>query len=548
MPRDRFALRYPYPWPMLLLLLVVGAFPSAAQRLTLEHVLPLPDGSEIIAYDAANHTLLVTGVETIRTYTWDAGPQPPTPAVTIELQDTFATRDTLRDISSVAVDPLGRGFGATTLIPSNNGTRRGRVAFFDLATGDRLATIQAGYHPDSLVFTPDGRTLVIVNEGEFTSGGDRDAPGSVSLIDITPNPEGPTPRFTYAGDFPLVWHAMEPSVTLDELRINDPTTTQPYRHAEPEYAVVIGDPGSYRVVVAFQENNALGVFNLQRQRWSALASLGTWPITLDASDQDGPAIDDHVLALPMPDTLVAFDHPAVPSQPILATADEGDFRVDNGDRKRVQNFTNPPPQAEGLARLRVSIPDSDPDRDGTLNRHPGAVAPGTRGVSLWAVPTRGNAPAHRLGHTGSLEPYLLQEDPQRHNLNSKSAPTPGSPDDPPAEATSDSRSDDKGPEPEGLAALPPFDHDDDPGTPPRTYLLVALERQNGLVLLDATDPTQPTPVAYRNDLAQLAAPECILVVPPGDTPDHATRFVVAYEGNDAGQRIGMGVYRLEPNP
>ncbi|MEM8494165.1 MAG: hypothetical protein AAF663_02110 [Planctomycetota bacterium] len=512
-----------------------------AQQLVLEHVVPLPDGSEIAAYDPHQNLLLVTGAETIRSFAWDGGPQAPQAARTIQLADRFQPHDTLRDISSVAVDPLGRGFGAATLIPSNNGQRRGRVVFFDLADGKLLASVEAGYHPDSLVFTPDGQSVVVVNEGEFTVGGDRDAPGSVSLIEIRPPDETARPSFAYAGDFLLVWHALEPGVKLDALRINDSTTTQPYRHAEPEYAVVLGQS----VVVAFQENNALGVFDLTRKRWSALASLGVWPITIDASDQDGPAIGDAVFGLPTPDTLVALPDPRPPQQRerlgyLLATADEGDFRVDDGDRRRVGDFEHGE-TFNAARRLRVSVPDSDLDGDGKLDH---AVATGTRGVSIWAVPTRGSLQAKRIGHTGSLEPYLLQQDSRLHNINSKSAP----PEDPAAEDTADNRSDDKGPEPEGLAAFPPFDHDADPATPARTYLLVALERQNGLVLLDATDPTRPTPVAYRNDLPRLAAPECVVVIPATQTPDQATRFIVAYEGNDAGQRLGLGVYRLDATP
>ncbi|MEM1026884.1 MAG: hypothetical protein AAGJ38_02270 [Planctomycetota bacterium] len=531
-----------------LLAAVLMPLTAGSQQLTLEHVLELPDGSEIIAYDPHQDVLLVTGSATIRTFAWDGGAAKPEAQHTIELAETFAPRDTLRDISSVAVDPLGRGFGAATLIPGDNGQRRGRVVFFELATGDRLATIEAGYHPDSLTFSADGKTVVVVNEGEFTppevgGGGDRDAPGSLSLINITQEDDGSTPRFVYAGDFPLVWHALEPGVTLDALRINDPTTTQPYRHAEPEYAVVL----DHRVAVAFQENNALGVFDLRRKRWSALASLGIRPMTVDASDQDGPTIDDDVFGLPTPDTLIAFRDPRPtesrePLGMILATADEGDFRVDDGDRQRVADFINASDaQFADVQRLRVSIPDSDPNNDGRLDR---VVATGTRGVSLWAVPTRGCAFAKRIGHTGSLETYLLEQDPDRHNLNSKSAV----PEDDPAEQTVDARSDDKGPEPEGLAAFPPFDHDDNPATPARTYLLVALERQNGLVLIDATDPAQPTPAAYRNDLPQLAAPECVIVIPRQHTPDQATRFIVAYEGNDAGQRLGLGVYRLDTTP
>jgi hypothetical protein len=53
-----------------------------------------------------------------------------------------------------------------------------------------LATLDVGFHPDSISFSPDGSKLIVVNEGEFnsavanaaTSG---NAPGSISIIDLT---------------------------------------------------------------------------------------------------------------------------------------------------------------------------------------------------------------------------------------------------------------------------------------------------------------------------------------------------------------------------
>ena len=84
---------------------------------------------------------------------------------------------TVDSASSTAVDPLQRGFGAVSLIPTDNGGTEGKVAFFDYSgsTGDTdrtLAVVNVGFHPDSVTFSADGSKLYVANEGEFTSGGD----------------------------------------------------------------------------------------------------------------------------------------------------------------------------------------------------------------------------------------------------------------------------------------------------------------------------------------------------------------------------------------
>ncbi len=94
---------------------------------------------------------------------------------------------TVRDASSTALDPLQRGFGVVSLIPTTNGTTQGKIGFFDYRTGSvgSLVTLDVGFHPDSVKFSADGQKLYVVNEGEFTSGGATDAPGSISIIDLS---------------------------------------------------------------------------------------------------------------------------------------------------------------------------------------------------------------------------------------------------------------------------------------------------------------------------------------------------------------------------
>ena len=86
-------------------------------------------------------------------------------------------------VSSVAADPNGRGFGVATIIPTDNTRVLGKVAFFELATGNVVRTVDVGFHPDAVKFTPDGTKVIVANEGEFTANAAQ-APGSVSVVNV----------------------------------------------------------------------------------------------------------------------------------------------------------------------------------------------------------------------------------------------------------------------------------------------------------------------------------------------------------------------------
>lgn len=98
----------------------------------------------------------------------------------------------------------------------------------------------------------------------------------------------------------------------------------------------------------------------------------------------------------------------------------------------------------------------------------------------------------------------------------------------------DDRSDDKGPEPEGLAVGKAFG---------RTYAFVGLERVGGVLVYDLTDPSAPRLVQYVNNrvftidpqAGTLAAtvgdlgPEGLTFIPSEDSPNGRPLLVVANE-------------------
>jgi MYXO-CTERM domain-containing protein len=507
----------------------------------------------------------------------------------IDLKTVFgASSSTMNGVSSVAADPMGRGFGAAALIPTNNTVTQGKVVLYDYTstfsgTSRVLNTLDVGFHPDSISFSADGTKLIVVNEGEFnasvanpfTSG---NAPGSISIIDLSSigdltQVSSLTSAAVSTFDFSSTHLAS--GVTLQGIRnpfiSAVPTGTDGgsntlvpnfnlssvyndanfFKGMEPEFAAMIGD----KIHVTLQENNAIATFDTTINKWTSVRSLGTLTQTIDASDQDGPggtaqlSINDTVKGLPMPDTVRGV---TIGGNRYLITANEGDARGDNGDVNRlgdtggtnsmnnVLDITNAFPatatgtrdNATGLGRLNVSRIDGDTGANGGTagdGKIDEPVMIGTRSFSIWNADT-----GALVWDSGSLEPLLADKDSTRHNMNSGST------------AFFDTRSDDKGPEPEALAVGQIGSN---------FYAFVGMERQNGLLMYDITNPNNPFFVAYTNTSAlsnSLVSPEAMLFISAIDSPTGGALLLTGHEGltdtaNGAVTVSGISVHSV-PEP
>lgn len=521
-------------------ILALGAFASTArsQSLTLESDITITDGGEIISFTTDGDTVAsnVGGLAGfgVQLYTLNADGTL-TAREFVDLASQFG--GAIASVSSVALDPLNRGFGVASVIPTANGTTQGVVAFFDYRAGSVvvLDTLTVGFHPDSVIFSRDGSKVLVANEGEFTSGGDTDAPGSVSIINLSGIAE--------AGDVAAALDNMDvttidfspanlgPGVDLDDLRFNDDTFTagNAHRHVEPEYL----SEGDGKVYATLQENNAIAEISLtgpQANKITAIFPLGTITQTIDASDRDngsnGPAalIDDVVKGIPMPDTVTSFVSGGVR---YLVTANEGDFRPDDADRIRIGDaaFTGVETGVTidrsnaVLGRLRVVRDLSDPDDDGLIDD---VIMPGTRSFSVWNAST-----GALVADTGSFEELLLTLSPTLHNMNGESSSN--------GTTTFDGRSPDKGPEPEAIATGSINGH---------RYIFVAMERQGAILMYNLDNPADPTFVTSINNLTDgLVAPESITFLPASDSPTGEPTLLVGYE---VGGKIG--VYTVEGEP
>lgn len=467
--------------------------------------------------------------------------------------------------SSVAADPLGRGFGAVSLIPAASTTTGGKVAFFDYrgatANGARnLVVVDVGFHPDSVKFSADGTKLFVANEGEFIAASGVNAPGSLSVINLAGiTGVGDVSGLTNAAVSTFDFQAgnLSGGTTLDGLRnhsilavgtsgtfistvpnFNTLAGSDPdfYKGIEPEFIAQAGN----KLYVTLQENNAVGVFNTDTSKWEKIHKLGTIEQVIDASDQDGPGgtasaqINKTVKGLPMPDAIATY---TVSGTTYFVTANEGDARTDDRDISRFGDIagndsmnniidTNSPSNFpatqtglranDQLGRLSVSRLDGDTDGDGKID-DPTMI--GTRSFSIWNADTGALVFDSGDSPLTNLETVLLAQDPTLFNMNNGLA------------SAFDTRSDDKGPEPEALT-LGEFGG--------RTYAFLGMERQNGILMYDITDPTATIFVDYLNTVGNgLISPESLYFISAEDNPTNAPLILAGFEG--PGTEAGRGI-------
>jgi DNA-binding beta-propeller fold protein YncE len=420
-------------------------------------------------------------------------------------------------LTSIAVGALGSPnsvavAGGIVAVAIEDGvvTNPGRVAFFDTA-GNRLKVVRVGALPDMLTFTPDGRRVLVANEGEADEG--VDPVGSVSIIDLSAGVANATVQTLGF----IRFNRERSTLKAAGVRFVDPNATVA-QDLEPEYIAVAAD--GRRAWVTLQENNALALIDLVRPRITGIVPLGAKDHRaaasgLDASDEDGGIFIRRwpVFGLYMPDSIAAY---RTGGGTYLITANEGDSR---GEDVEVQDLALDPvafPDAaflqeeRNLGVLEVSAIDGDPDGDGRYNR---LFAYGARSFSIWS------ATGDLVWDSGDrLEQITARRYPADFNATNDE------------NGSFDDRSPAKGPEPEGVAVG---------SVSGRTYAFVGLERIGGIVVFDVTDPTRPRFIAYTNNrdfagdpaagTAGDLGPEGLLFIPAAAAPTGVPLLVVANE-------------------
>jgi hypothetical protein len=386
-------------------------------------------------------------------------------------------------------------------------TNNGQVLFYRVNAVDCALTsdgaVTVGALPDMLTFTPDGKKILVANEGEPNADYTIDPEGSVSIIDVFSRAVANADFRRFNGR------------ALKDVRIFGPNATVA-QDLEPEYIAV--SPDSRTAYVTLQENNAIAIVDIARAEVTDVVGLGfkahaEEPNGFDASDRDG-GINIRtwpVKGMYQPDAIAAFQRG---NATFLVTANEGDARDYAGFREEttVSRLILDPaafPNADelkeeaNLGRLTVTRANGDTDGDGDYDE---IYAFGGRSFSVL------NRQARMVYDSGAdFETLTAQLRPTEFNSQYRGTYPNGG-----YVPEFDRRSDNKGPEPEAIAV------GELGGV---TYAFVGLERVGGIFAYSLSSPSAPRFVSYLDNSRVDVSPEGLLFVPR--TPDSGWLIVTS---------------------
>lgn len=526
-------------------------------------------GAEIAAYDAQRALLYVVSGGTVLEVLDLSNPSAPAQVAAIDIAEfgapvgganSVAFKDGLLAVALAAENQTDNGVVALVNIDqaiaaqgAGQGASQGadQSASEDLLDAVKVFTV--GALPDMVTFTPDGTKVLVANEGEPDTIENEDGTesvvdpdGSISVIDVSGEFASLSQAAVSTADF-LRFNGQEAELRASGVRIfPDAAAAQDF---EPEYIAV--SPDGTKAFVTLQENNAIAIIDIATATVESIKPLGLKDFSapgngIDASDRDGAidiegdkggqiSIDNElVFGLYMPDSIASFDSAG---ETFYVIANEGDDRGDadadaRGDAIRVKDLADVTSfgrsglslderfdaaveagllDDEALGRLVISSLDGDTDGDGDLDQ---IVAYGGRSFSV-------------LDSSGTI---VFDSGDQIARITAELSPELFNADDgDPAEF--DSRSDNKGAEPEAITTGVVD------GTP---YAFVGLERAGGGVLVyNLSNPREPAFVQYVRNDADIA-PEGLVFISAEESPNGQPLLTVANEFSNT-----VAVYEID---
>lgn len=401
----------------------------------------------------------------------------------------------------------------------------GKVVFLDY-NGNFISQVEVGAMPDMITFNKDYTKILTANEGEPNADYSIDPVGSVSIIDLSAGYANLTNGSVTTLDM-SIYNGQETSLRAQGIRVFS-TSASVGQDFEPEYITISEDNST--AYVTLQENNALLKINLTNNTIVSLSPLGysSYGVGsnngMDASDQSGQVLITGNLPIKgvyMPD---AIAYKTIGGQNYIFTANEGDSRefgtVIDANRLSSSTFTNLldatvfPDQNilrnnKFLGRLSALKYSGDTDGDGDYDE---IHVMGGRSFSIFN-PTTGAL----VFDSKDLIEQITASHPTFGAIFNASNST-GTP-------ALKNRSDDKGPEPEGITV-----HEFDG----KIYAFVALERIGGVMIFNVSNPSNPIYVGYQNNRSTTVSgpdlgAEGILTINAADSPNGKDIVILANE-------------------
>lgn len=460
-------------------------------------------------------------------------------AITLSLNE-----NTPGDANSIAIDANNQLL-AVAMAATNVG-EAGQIAFYNIG-GDTpvfIKNVTVGALPDMVTFSHDGAKVVVANEGEPNGDYSIDPEGTISIIDINNGTIADTALSINFQDY----NNKQAELEAQGLVFANPTgrtingnliNTTVAMDLEPEY-VSISKDNKY-AYVSIQENNGLAIINLEDNSLE-LKGLGfkDWSnLQFDASDKDGGVNFKSypgLYGMYQPDTIASFSWKGAN---FIVSANEGDAReyffdasdeadcIAKGglnydakdgclayiDESRVEdltlaaNFDYLNNDDNDIGRLKVTTVKGDKNNDG---QYESLYAYGARSFTIWdsnglVVFDSGDQIA-RVTASVHGNAFNNNED----------------------ENKGDTRSDDKGAEPEALTLGKVGD---------RLFAFVGLERMSGIMVFDITNPYDVKFQDYfynrglepSADISGDLAPEGMTFVPAAQSATNEALLIVGNE-------------------
>ncbi|MGK2234655.1 choice-of-anchor I family protein [Colwellia polaris] len=379
----------------------------------------------------------------------------------------------------------------------------GAILFYSLnalGEGTFIKAVEAGALPDMVTFTPDGKKLLVANEGEPNADYSNDPEGSISVIDVTEMmPADVAVTINLSSDIVFSDDNLSPEdydtdekrlaiLTKAGVKFAGPIGNTVAKDLEPEYITTASN--SEIAYVSLQENNAIGIINLKDLtiEVKALGYKDWGKYQLDFTNKDEVPQFKSIQGLYgmyQPDTIASYSWNG---STFIVSANEGDARDYDGysEEVRVKDIIDPDELnqtlstalqsqydetggSDYLGRLKVTTALGDKDQDGEYEE---LFAYGARSFSIWDQNV--NLVFDSGDDFGKISSAILG-----NNFNAAHTENKG-----------DNRSDDKGGEPEAI------DVGEIAG---RTYAFISQERAGDLFVYDITNPFNTAFVTHYNN-------------------------------------------------
>jgi hypothetical protein len=379
----------------------------------------------------------------------------------------------------------------------------GVILFYSLnysGEGTFIKAVEAGALPDMVTFTPDGKKVLVANEGEPNTDYSNDPEGSISVISVVDMlPADVSTTINLGSDIVFSDDNLSPEdfdtdakrlaiLSKAGVKFAGPIGNTVAKDLEPEY--ITTSSNSEIAYVSLQENNAIGIINLidLTIEVKALGYKDWGKYQLDFTNKDEVPEFKSIQGLYgmyQPDTLSSYTWN---NSTFIVSANEGDARDYDGfsEEVRVKDIIDTDElnqtlstelqsqydQSGGknyLGRLKVTTVLGDKDQDGEFEQ---LFAYGARSFSIWDENV--NLVFDSGDDFGKISSAILGNDFNAAHTKNKG----------------DNRSDDKGGEPEAI------DVGEIEG---RTYAFISQERAGDLFVYDITNPFNTAFVTHYNN-------------------------------------------------